>query len=93
MLWLARFRYAVAFGDPSDAVASASGLTLVSLMVLVISHELWDRAEPVSRWQARRAVRRAERGVRRAVDRVRRTAHQLQRAEDGRLVQLREEGA
>jgi hypothetical protein len=93
VLWLARFRYAVAFGELSDAVASATGLTLVSLMVLVISHELWDRAEPVSRWQARRTVRRAERAVRRAVDRVRRTAHQLQRAEDGHLVQVRVEGS
>lgn len=83
VLWAARFRYAFAFGDPGEAIASASGLSLVSLMVLVVSHELWHRAEPVSRWQARRAVRRTAGAVDKAVDRVRQAADDLQRVEDG----------
>jgi hypothetical protein len=58
VLWVGRFRYASAFGDLGDAVASATALSLVSLVVLVISHALWERMESAGRWQVRRRAPR-----------------------------------
>jgi hypothetical protein len=68
-LFLLRLRFLEAVGGSSSllgALIEAAALTLITLIVLAFSHELWRRAEPLSLWGARRRLSRAERELRQA---------------------------